>query len=60
MTGVKSVMYRPNKKAANVYAELYSFYRQLHDAFGLPNARVGLDRVMKDLIALRHRVRHEG
>jgi L-ribulokinase len=60
MTGVKPTVYKPNKKAANIYAELYSLYRQLHDAFGLPNSRVALDRVMKDLIALRHRVRHEG
>jgi L-ribulokinase len=60
MTGVKPTVYKPNKKAANVYAELYVLYRQLHDAFGLPNSRVALDRVMKDLIALRHRVRHEG
>ena len=60
MTGVKSTVYRPNKKAAKVYAELYTIYRQLHDAFGLPGAKGSLDRVMKDLIALRHRVRHEG
>jgi L-ribulokinase len=60
MTGVKSTVYKPNKKAAYVYAELYSLYRQLHDAFGLPNAKVSLTNVMKDLIALRHRVRHEG
>jgi len=60
MTGVKNVVYRPNKKAAKVYAELYAIYRQLHDAFGVPSAKVTLDHVMKDLIALRHRVRHEG
>ena len=44
MTGVKSTVYQPNKKAANVYAELYTLYRQLHDAFGLPGAKVSLDR----------------
>lgn len=59
MTGVKPVVYKPNKKAANTYAELYAIYRHLHDAFGLPDSRVALDRVMKDLIALRNRVRHE-
>ncbi len=59
MTGVKSDVYRPNKKAAKVYADLYTIYRQLHDAFGVPGAKVSLDRAMKDLIALRHRVRHE-
>jgi L-ribulokinase len=57
---VKSTVYKPNKKAAKVYADLYTIYRQLHDAFGVPGAKVSLDRVMKDLIALRHRARHEG
>jgi L-ribulokinase len=60
MTGVKSTVFKPNKKAAKVYADLYTIYRQLHDAFGVPGAKVSLDRAMKELIALRHRVRHEG
>ena len=60
MTGVKSTIFKPNKKAAKVYADLYTIYRQLHDAFGVPGSKVSLDRAMKDLIALRHRVRHEG
>ena len=57
MTGVKSKVYRPNKAAAVVYAELYTLYRTLHDAFGTAGAKQKLDRVMKDLIALRDRVR---
>ena len=42
MTGVKTTVYKPNKEAAYVYAKLYSLYRQLHDAFGLPGAKVSL------------------
>jgi len=59
MTGVKPKVYRPNKAAAAVYGELHQIYRQLHDAFGLPGVggKEGLYRVMKDLIALRERVR---
>jgi L-ribulokinase len=59
MTGVKPKVYRPNKAAAAIYRELYGLYRKLHDSFGLPGAvdKGGLYRVMKDLIALRDRVR---
>ena len=57
MTGVKSKVYRPRKAAAAVYGELYALYRQLHDAFGTSSYRESLDQVMKELIALRHRIR---
>ena len=57
MTGVKTTVYRPRKAAAAVYAELYGLYRQLHDAFGTAGYAKSLDRTMKDLIAIRNRVR---
>ena len=57
MTGAKSTVYRPRKAAAAVYAELYPLYRQLHDGFGLAGYRGELAGVMKQLIALRNRVR---
>jgi L-ribulokinase len=57
ITGVKKQVYQPNKNGAAVYAELYSIYKSLHDAFGIPGQRDTLDRVMKDLIAIRNRVR---
>jgi len=57
MTGVKPLVYRPHKKAAKTYAELYRLYRQLHDAFGTTGYRGKLANVMKDLIAIRNRVR---
>ncbi len=57
MTGVKAKLYRPDKAAAAVYAELYQLYRTLHDAFGTTRFKGRLDRVMKDLIAVRDRVR---
>jgi len=57
MTGVKATVYRPNRRAAAVYAELYPLYRTLHDAFGTAQWSGSLYRVMKDLIALRNRVR---
>jgi L-ribulokinase len=57
MTGVKSQVFRPNKAAAKTYAELYPLYRTLHDAFGTSEHHGRLDRVMKELIAIRNRVR---
>jgi L-ribulokinase len=57
MTGVKSQVYRPRKAAAAVYAQLYALYALLHDAFGTGGYRQALDRIMKDLIAIRGRVR---
>ena len=57
MTGVKRTVYRPNKAAAAVYAELYKLYHALHDAFGTTRSKDSLHGVMKDLIAIRNRVR---
>ncbi|MBN2579564.1 MAG: ribulokinase [Pirellulales bacterium] len=57
MTGVKPKIFRPNPAAAKTYAELYPLYRLLHDAFGTRTFDGNLHRVMKDLIAIRNRVR---
>ncbi len=57
MTGVKSTVYRPRKAAATVYAELYSLYRTLHDAFGVAGNNADVSHVMKQLISIRDRVR---
>jgi L-ribulokinase len=57
MTGTKTTVFRPRKAAAATYAELYGLYRQLHDAFGTTGYKGQLHNVMKDLIAIRNRVR---
>jgi L-ribulokinase len=57
MTGVKRNVYRPRKTAAAVYAQLYELYRTLHDAFGTTQYQGKLHHVMKELIAIRDRVR---
>jgi L-ribulokinase len=59
MTGVKEVVYRPSKAATAVYAELYGIYYTLYNAFSAAGGKLPMNRVMKDLIALRHRVRRE-
>lgn len=58
MTGVKPTVYRPNKSAAAVYAELYGLYRLLHDALGTRSYQGEISSVMKRLIALRDRIRN--
>jgi len=60
MTGVKEKVYRPRKAAAKTYAQLYRLYRLLHDALGTPDGNEQLHHVMKDLIAIRDRVRQGG
>ena len=34
MSGLKPKVYRPDRQAQAVYAELYALYKQLHDGFG--------------------------
>lgn len=58
MTGVKPTVYRPNKAAVPVYADLYGLYRLLHDALGRRSHQGDTASVMKRLIALRDRVRN--
>jgi len=57
MTGVKAKVYRPSKAAAEAYAELYGLYRALHDSFGTQTGQGNLHQVMKQLIAIRDRIR---
>jgi L-ribulokinase len=57
MTGLKPKIYKPNLKAHAVYKELYTLYKQLHDAFGTKEWNGNLFGVMKKLIELRDRTR---
>jgi len=56
MTGVKKKMFHPSKDRA-AYDELYPLYKSLHDSFGLPERQDSQYQVMKELIAIRNRVR---
>jgi L-ribulokinase len=56
MTGVKKKVFNPSKDRG-AYDELYPLYKSLHDAFGLPGQQDSHYGVMKDLIAIRNRVR---
>ncbi len=56
LCGVKPRVFEPRPAARAVYDELFALYRRLHDAFG-GVGEADVARVMKDLIALRDRVR---
>ncbi len=60
MTGVKPTVYKPIKKNAAVYEELYQLYKRLHDAFGTPNHADTFGDVMKKLILIRDHARKAG
>ena len=49
--------YAPNPAAVAVYEELFTLYRDLHDAFGVVSWQGNLSHVMKRLIDIRDRVR---
>jgi L-ribulokinase len=57
MTGLKPRVFKPDDKAHAVYRELYSLYKQLHDAFGTNEWSGNLHGVMKKLIDLRQQAR---
>lgn len=54
---MRDLEYRPIPENEAVYREIYALYRSLHDAFGLADWQGHLSQVMKDLIAIRQRVR---
>jgi len=53
MTGLKAHAYKPNAERHTVYRELYTLYRQLHDALGTTSWTGNLHGVMKQLLDLR-------
>lgn len=55
MTGIQDGTCRPGEDGGKVYDDLYSLYRQLHDAFGGVNRAADLGGVMKELSLLRDR-----
>ena len=53
MTGVKEIVYKPISENQEVYAKLYSLYKQLHDGFGIADNSIGMANVMKDLLEIK-------
>jgi len=57
MTGVQEKPFDPDPQRAAVYEKLYRLYRRLHDAFGIAGHMADLSDVMKELLAIRDKVR---
>jgi L-ribulokinase len=57
MTSMKAKVYLPNPQVTRVYDWLFSLYRAMHDAFGLPVPHAPLHHVMKELLAIQHTAR---
>jgi L-ribulokinase len=53
MTGLKKKGFNPNPKAHDVYREIYTCYKKLHDAFGTTEWRGNLFDVMKRMLEIR-------
>ena len=50
---VRDHVYEPIPENQAIYERLYALYRTLHDAFGTSGCDGKLDRVMKEVIAIR-------
>lgn len=57
MTGVLDTDYTPIRENVTVYEELFSIYKELHDAFGIEKHRAALYPIMKRLLEIRERVK---
>jgi L-ribulokinase len=56
MCGIKEATYKPIPENNRVYQKLYALYKQLHDAFGLPDCSGKLANVMKELLDIKDSV----
>jgi L-ribulokinase len=57
MTGLKPRVFRPLARNRKIYQELFTLYRELHDAFGGVAESARLGQVMKELLRIKESVR---
>jgi L-ribulokinase len=57
MAHLNETDYQPDPAAVSVYEELFTLYKDLHDAFGIATWQGNLSHIMKNLIDIRDRVR---
>ncbi len=58
MTSLDPRVFQPDPESQQIYDRLFALYRQIHDAFGVKEARVDLYGVMKELLRIRDEVRN--
>jgi L-ribulokinase len=57
MTSLRAEVFTPIADNQRTYDRLFTLYRRLHDAFGVPGAQGDLTEVMKTLLTIRDEVR---
>jgi L-ribulokinase len=57
MCGTKETVYTPVPENQKVYQQIYTLYKNLHDSFGLGGHSACLGYVMKELLAIKARVK---
>lgn len=57
MCGMKDTSYKPIPENNKVYKQLYTLYKQLHDAFGLDSFSGKMANVMKQLLQIKDSVK---
>jgi L-ribulokinase len=57
MAHLNETDYQPDLAAVSIYEELFTLYKDLHDAFGIALWQGSLSHIMKNLIDIRDRVR---
>jgi L-ribulokinase len=58
--GLKPKTFKPDKKAAVVYKQLYAQYKTLHDSFGIQGKKLDISGVMKELLAIKEKANARG
>jgi L-ribulokinase len=53
--GLKPKTFKPDKKAAAVYKQLYAQYKKLHDSLGVKGTKQDISGVMKELLAIKEK-----
>ncbi len=51
---LKQTVYTPAKENNDVYKQLYTLYKKLHDSFGIANKKIELHTVMKKLFEIKN------
>lgn len=57
MTGLKPIVYTPNREEHATYERIFALYSQVHDAFGTKEGSGNLFNVMKTLLEIRETAR---
>lgn len=55
VTAIRDLVFHPKPENQVIYAELYTLYRTVHDAFGTPDWNGSLHSIMKRLLEIRSR-----